>query len=104
MNVVCIIQARMGSSRLPGKVLHDLDGKTMLYRVVSRALDAKTIDAVVVATTEDPRDEAIIDALKGFDGRVTGFRGSEKDVLDRYYQAAKSSDADIVVRVTSDCP
>jgi spore coat polysaccharide biosynthesis protein SpsF len=91
----------MGSSRLPGKVLLDLAGEPMLVRVVNR-LRRAAADEVVIATTEKPADDQIEDlcAQRG----IACFRGSENDVLDRYYQAARRHGADIVVRVTSDCP
>jgi spore coat polysaccharide biosynthesis protein SpsF len=102
MRVVAIIQARTGSTRLPGKVLLDLAGEPMLARVVSRSRRAATLDEVVVATTTEPADEAIVElcAARGW----PCFRGSEADVLDRYYRAALAYDADMVVRITSDCP
>lgn len=102
MKAVAIIQARMGSTRLPGKVLQDIRGKTMLARVLERAGQASTLDTIVVATTTDPADEAVVEEC----GRVgiTSFRGSPQDVLDRYYRAAKVHRAEVVVRITSDCP
>jgi spore coat polysaccharide biosynthesis protein SpsF len=99
---VAVIQARMGSSRLPGKVLTDIGGRTMLERVVSRAARAKLLDAVVVATTTDARDDAVVHECERL-GFPT-FRGSEDDVLDRYYGAARAFGAETVVRITSDCP
>lgn len=104
MNVVCIIQARMGSSRLPGKVLLDLYGEPVLYRVLERVADAISVDKIVVATTTRNIDESIVQAVKKYGRGVVVSRGSEDDVLDRYYQAAKANGADIVIRVTSDCP
>lgn len=102
MSVVAIIQARMGSSRLPGKVLLDLAGEPMLARVVRRVQRAGTIDAVVIATTTEPADDVLADlcAARGW----PCFRGSQDDVLDRYYRAAQEFQADVVVRITSDCP
>jgi spore coat polysaccharide biosynthesis protein SpsF len=102
VKVVAIIQARMGSTRLPGKVLLDLAGEPMLVRVVNRTRRAQTLDEVVVATTVQPADEAIVRlcAERGWPCS----RGSEDDVLDRYYQAAVVHQADVVVRITSDCP
>lgn len=102
MKVVGIIQARMGSTRLPGKVLLDLAGEPMLARVVNRVRRAQTLDEVVVATTMQPADDAIVRlcAERGW----PCFRGSEEDVLDRYYRAAVAHQTDIVVRITSDCP
>ena len=102
MKVVAIIQARMGSTRLPGKVLLDLAGKPMLARVVERTRQAQMLDEVVVATTVQPADEAI--ARLCTDRGWLCFRGSEEDVLDRYYRAAITHRADVVVRITSDCP
>ncbi len=102
MRIVAIIQARMGSTRLPGKVLMDIAGETMLARVVHRVRRAKRIDEVVVATTVNERDEAVVSECKRLG--VACFRGSEEDVLDRYYQAALAYRADAVVRITSDCP
>lgn len=92
----------MGSSRLPGKVLQDLAGQPMLHRVVDRVGRAKTLDDVVVATTTRPDDD-IIEQLCSANG-WNCFRGSENDVLDRYYKAAVDSRAQVVVRITSDCP
>lgn len=102
MKVVAIIQARMGSTRLPGKVLLDLVGEPMLARTVKRTSRAQTIDKVVVATTVHPADEAIVRLCVEYGWPY--FRGSEEDVLDRYYQAAVEHQADVVIRVTSDCP
>ena len=102
MRVVAIIQARMGSTRLPGKVLMDIAGETMLARVVNRVRRATRIDETVVATTVSQKDEPIVAECQKLN--VTYFRGSEEDVLDRYYQAAHTHNAEVVVRITSDCP
>lgn len=102
MKTVAIVQARMGSTRLPGKVLMDIAGKTMLARVVERARRAKRLDAVVVAATVDSRDDAIAGECRRIG--VPLFRGSQEDVLDRYYRCAVDQAADPVVRITSDCP
>lgn len=102
MNVVAIIQARMSSTRLPNKVLEDLAGQPMLARVVNRTRRAKTLDTVVVATTTQPVDDAIVRLCEKQGWPF--FRGSEEDVLDRYYQAASAFKADAIVRITSDCP
>jgi spore coat polysaccharide biosynthesis protein SpsF len=102
MKVVAIIQARMGSTRLPGKVLRDIAGKPMLWHVIERVKRCKTIDQIVVATTVKEEDKQVIELARNCG--VETFAGSEDDVLDRYYQAAKRFKADIVVRITSDCP
>ncbi len=102
MKTVVIIQARTGSTRLPGKVLADIGGRTMLARVVRRTRRARRLDELVVATTERSADQAIVAECRALE--VTVFRGSEADVLDRYFQAARQLGAEVVVRITSDCP
>jgi spore coat polysaccharide biosynthesis protein SpsF len=102
MRIVAIVQARMGSSRLPGKALKDIHRRTMLARVVRRVGRSDLLDEVVVATTSQSQDDAIIAECERLG--VPYFRGLETDVLDRYYQAAKAFFADIIVRITSDCP
>jgi spore coat polysaccharide biosynthesis protein SpsF len=97
-----IIQARMSSTRLPGKVLLDLAGEAMLARVVERTRRARTIDRVIVATTVESEDEPIVELCRSRGWTVS--RGSRDDVLDRYYQAAVADGADPIVRITSDCP
>lgn len=99
---VAIIQARMGSVRLPGKVLLDIAGQTMLERVVRRVQRSSPIDEVVVATSLNPGDDPIVDECRGLG--VSVVRGSEEDVLDRYRTAALASDATICVRVCADSP
>jgi spore coat polysaccharide biosynthesis protein SpsF len=100
--VVAIIQARMSSSRLPGKVLLDIGGQPMLARVVARTSRSVTVDQVLVATTTDASDDPVAACCDSIG--VTYTRGSMHNVLDRYYQAAKQSKADVVVRITADCP
>jgi len=100
--IVAIIQARMGSSRLPGKNLEDILGKPMLVRVVERARLVKAIDTIVVATTTDPLDNRIVDVCQLHGYKV--FRGSVNDVLDRYYRAAKENNAEVIVRLCADSP
>jgi spore coat polysaccharide biosynthesis protein SpsF (cytidylyltransferase family) len=100
--VVGIVQARMGSSRLPGKVLHDIAGHTMLERVVARLRQATSVDEVVIATSVLPQDDVLVEACETLGVRVG--RGDPHDLLSRYARVAESCDADVVVRVTSDCP
>ncbi|MDQ0298231.1 spore coat polysaccharide biosynthesis protein SpsF [Salibacterium salarium] len=102
MNTVIIVQARMGSSRLPGKVLKPLGDSVVLDYVVKRCNRITNAAKVVVATSTHDRDYAIVEWCSR--NNVEYFRGSELDVLARYYQCAKYFDADIVVRVTADCP
>lgn len=102
MKVVCIIQARMGSTRLPGKVMLDLCGKTVLGHVIERVEKVENIDEIVIATTTKEDDIVIEEEALKYGVKV--FRGSEEDVLSRYYYAAKENEADVVVRITSDCP
>lgn len=102
MRVVAIIQARMGSTRLPGKVLKDIGGETMLARVVRRTQQATLLDQTVVATTLKSSDDAIVAECERLG--VPIFRGDEDDVLDRYYSAARAYKAESVARITSDCP
>jgi spore coat polysaccharide biosynthesis protein SpsF len=102
VNIVAIIQARMGSSRLPGKVLRPILDRSMLAHVVERTRRASTITEVVVATTNKPEDDVIVEECKKLQTLAT--RGSELDVLDRYHAAAIDRNADAVVRITSDCP
>jgi len=100
--VVAIIQARMSSSRLPEKVLLDIAGQPMLAHVVTRTSRAATINKVIVATTTDASDDPVAASCQS--KGISYTRGSLHDVLDRYYQAAKQAKADVVVRITADCP
>lgn len=100
--VVCITQARMGSSRLPGKVMLQIAGKTVLQHHLERAKKAKLVDKLVVATTTKPCDDIIVQQCKELN--IAVFRGQELDVLNRYACCAREHNADIIVRITSDCP
>ena len=102
MNTVAIIQARMASSRLPGKVMKILGGQTVLGHVITRVRACLSLDEVIVATTLASHDKIIIEECAKYSVRT--FRGSEDDVLSRYYHAAREIGPDLVVRVTSDCP
>jgi len=99
---IAIIQARMSSTRLPGKVLTDIGGQPMLVRVVERTRRARLLEDVVVATTVEACDSPIVDfcAEHGY----PCYRGDLDDVLDRYYQAALNFGAEVIVRITADCP
>jgi len=100
--VVAIIQARMGSTRLPGKILLPLGGQSVLANVVARTRRAALVDEVIVATTTSTQDEVVVSESKRLG--VAVYRGSEDDVLSRYVMAARESCASAVVRITSDCP
>lgn len=102
MKFLAIIQARCGSSRLPGKVLKDLCGKTALERVIERVKRSRYVDEVMVATTFDEEDIPIISLVSSMG--IRAFAGSTLDVLDRYYQAAKLIQPEYVIRITADCP
>lgn len=100
--VSAIIQARTGSTRLPGKVLMKLAGKTVLEHVIERVSMAETVDNIVVATTMDKNDKNILELCNK--NGINVFCGSEDDVLDRYYQVARHFGIKDIVRITSDCP
>jgi spore coat polysaccharide biosynthesis protein SpsF len=100
--IVAIVQARMGSTRLPGKTLLEIAGKPFLLQLLERIAAARLVDQIVVATTKDPADQPIADAASGW-GAGT-FRGSENDVLDRFYKAATEAEAAIIIRITADDP
>lgn len=100
--IAAILQARLGSTRLPGKVLKPILGKPMLQWQIERLKRSKHVDTLVVATTQNPEDDAVAALAEKLD--VVVFRGSENDVLDRYYKAAKAVKARVIVRVTGDCP
>ncbi|MFJ7970430.1 cytidylyltransferase domain-containing protein [Psychrobacillus sp. NPDC096389] len=102
MTVLAIIQARMGSTRLPGKILKQVNGKALLAYQLERVRQSKCIDRIVIATTIHQQDEQIVKFCEQHG--VNYYRGSENDVLARYYQAAEQFDGDIIVRLTSDCP
>lgn len=100
--VVAVVQARMGSTRFPGKTLADLAGRPMLHRVMRRLHRATRLDQVVLATTTSPVDDRMVREATEQGWHVV--RGSEDDVLDRYHQAAEATGAATVVRITADCP
>lgn len=102
LRVVAIVQARMGSTRLPGKVMKQIMGRPMLWHVVSRAEQIQGCQRVVIATTMELRDEKIYEYCLG--NLISCSRGSEENVLDRCYRTAKKAGADVVIRLTADCP
>lgn len=102
MTTAIIVQARMTSTRLPGKVLKPLLGKPLLEYQIERLRRVKLADGIVIATTENTDDDPIVELSEAL--QVGCFRGSEQDVLSRYYGAAQAYNADRIVRVTSDCP
>ncbi|MCX5751395.1 MAG: acylneuraminate cytidylyltransferase, partial [Candidatus Saganbacteria bacterium] len=101
MKTAIIVQARMTSTRLPGKVMKEVLGKPLLEYQIERLLRVKLSNELVIATTINEADQPIVELCEKLD--VLYYRGSENDVLSRYYNAAKEHRSDIVVRVTSDC-
>lgn len=102
MEIFAIIQARMGSTRLACKVMKPLLGKSVLWHVVNRVTRAKSIAGVFIATTTDSNDDVIADFCR--ENHINVFRGSEDDVLDRYYRCAKENGIEHIARLTADCP
>jgi spore coat polysaccharide biosynthesis protein SpsF len=102
VKVAAIIQARVGSTRLPGKVLKKVLGKTLLEYQIERVKRAKAIDEIIIATTTKESDDQIVQLCQQLS--IPYYRGSEEDVLSRYYEAATKFNVDVVVRLTSDCP
>jgi len=103
IRVLAIIQARMCSTRLPGKVLRDIMGKPLLAHVIDRISKSKLVDNnIILATTSNPADNVIVNFAN--ENHLDCFVGSEENVLDRFYQAAKRAGADIIVRITPDDP
>lgn len=100
--VVAIIQARMGSTRFPGKILKRVQGKTLLEIQLERLKHSTLIQQIVIATTTQEQDNLVVDLCKQLD--IDFYRGSEEDVLSRYYEAAVAFKANVIVRLTSDCP
>jgi glutamate-1-semialdehyde 2,1-aminomutase len=102
MTTLAIVQARMGSTRLPNKVMRPIFGVPMIELLLARLSRAKQIDQIVLATSQDARNQPLVDHVRGLGYEV--YQGSEDDVLDRYYQAASVYQPETVVRVTGDCP
>lgn len=102
MKVLAIVQARMGSERLPGKVIKPILNKPMIIHTLDRLKKSKYIDDIVLATSDLDKDAVLVDTVKNYGYKV--FRGSENDVLERYKTAADQYSGDIIIRVTGDCP
>jgi len=102
MNVVVVVQARTGSTRLPGKILLPLAGKPLLLRMLERVRAASTPFRIVVATTTEPSDDPVEDLCRNED--IAVYRGHPTDLLDRHYRAALPYGPDAVVKIPSDCP
>lgn len=102
MRTLVVVQARTGSTRLPGKVLLPLAGAPGILRMLERVLAARQRFELVVATTDRPEDDGLADRVRRFGVRV--FRGHPRDLVDRHYRAAQQARADIVVKIPSDCP
>jgi len=100
--VTAIIQARVGSTRLPGKVMYPLDGKPALQHVIDRVSKAESVDNVVVATSNEPQDDVLEQYVPKFGAEVV--RGSESNVLDRFKKTVDFYEPDVISRVTGDCP
>lgn len=102
MKVLCIVQARMGSERLPGKVMKKLGDKPMIEHTLERVKKARFVDEVVLATSDKPTEQVMVDYLKSKNWPV--FLGDENNVLKRYVECEKEFSGDIIIRVTGDCP
>ncbi len=102
LRVLAIIQARTSSSRLPGKVLLDLNGEPTILRIVDRLKKAQTVDEIIVATSLDVTDDPLFELLQ--DKKIKCFRGDLEDVLSRFIGVLTNSDAEVVIRITADCP
>ncbi len=102
MNVLAVIQARLGSTRLPNKVMKRIEDQTLIQLLVSRLSKSRHIDQIIVATSKDAENLPLVDHVKKMG--IECFQGSEEDVLMRYFSAAKKYNADTIVRITGDCP
>lgn len=102
MKVIIIIQARMGSTRLPGKSLMMVKDKPLIGYVIDNLKDISCVDEIILATTTSPKDNPLARYVQS--RGVSIYRGSETDVLDRYYEAAKARQGDVIIRITGDCP
>jgi spore coat polysaccharide biosynthesis protein SpsF len=101
-NIICLVQARMGSSRLPGKVMTPINGIPMIKIIMKSISRSKLINKSLVVTSRSKKDDILVNFLKK--NKISYYRGSENDVLSRFYHAAKKEKADLVIRITADCP
>lgn len=105
MSIACVIQARTSSTRLPNKILTNFSGKPMLIHIIERLLNSEKIDCLIVATTDSKKDDGVEDLILNYNNsKVKVFRGSENDVLDRFYKATIFFNIDNIIRITADCP
>lgn len=102
MNIIAVMQTRIGSTRFPGKVMKEISGKTLIEIEAKRILNSKLITELVIATTTNPEDNRIEDLANNL--QIKCFRGSETDLLDRHFKVAKLMNADAVIKIPSDCP
>lgn len=102
LKIAAVVQARLGSTRLPGKILKELSNKPMLWHIVNRLSHSKRIDKVIVATTNLSEDDEVQKFCET--NNILFYRGSSEDVLSRYYEAALKFNAELIIRITSDCP
>ena len=100
--ITCIIQARTDSTRLPNKVLKEIENVPMIHHIINRIKRSKKIDQIVLATTDNDSDKILLDIAKNLE--IIGFAGEQDDVLGRFYDAAKLFSADPIIRITGDCP
>src|SRR5210317_1800968 len=103
LKIVCIIQARMGSSRLPNKALEDLSGMSSIERMIRRVKKSKKINKLYIATGTSNKNDILVKTINGIKG-IDIFRGDDENVLERFYQIAVKENANIIVRLTGDCP
>lgn len=102
MKIAAIIQARMGSTRFPGKIMKEIKGKSLLEHQIERIRKSKKIDQIIIATSVKESEQPIVTLCEKLS--IPYFRGSEQDVLERYYETAKHYKVDVIIRLTSDCP
>lgn len=102
MNVIALVQARMGSSRFPNKVMQLVEGEPLIGILLNRLSKSKALSKIILATSTNPNNSALVSYVKSLDYEC--FQGDEVDVLGRFYAAASYHEADVVVRITGDCP